>query len=88
MVFSVLLASKILGTVIILILVGCASQPVPMSAPPPPPIPMSIPPKPFKICPENPKDDDQPCTIIGPTNVPSIRGKLINSDLIIGLNIK
>jgi len=36
-----------------------------------------IPEKPFKVCPEQPKDDDYPCIKMGPTKTLGVQGLLI-----------
>lgn len=64
--------SKLLTISAIIVLAGCAAQPKPASIP----VPIIIPPAPFKVCPEEPKEEDQPCVKFGPTNTPSIRGLL------------
>lgn len=66
---SVQQASKLLTVCAIVALAGCAAQPKP-------PVPMSAPVKPFKVCPEDHTEKDEPCTKLGPTNSPSDRGML------------
>lgn len=42
---------------------------------------MSAPPKPFKVCSEESKEEDQPCVKLGPTNSPVDRGGLNNTHI-------
>ena len=71
MVFSVPNLNKLLTICCIVVLSGCANKPIPMSAPP----------KPFKVCSEESKEEDQPCVKLGPTNSPVDRGGLNNTHI-------